>query len=295
MKLPFGKRKTGTTRASVYIRPQLVQIITSHKPDRLFEQAVNSQDEWASAIEALAKQARLELQGDIVVILSSQLYQQLQVEKPSVPDEELASAVPWAIKDMVAEPVTDLVVDYYDAPTPPMGGAKLNVVCVRRPLIQRLVDCFQQNGWALTGITTESLAVASAEAPSEHCQMLVWQVTGSELELLVLKDGQIFFSRHLRAFSRIAQLQEIEFSQDYFDSLSLELQRSIDFITASLKQPDVSQIHLSLPTRFGDRIVELLQANLSAKVSLLEHAHISDPEQFDHLPLLGALQSEVLP
>ncbi|GDY26467.1 MSHA biogenesis protein MshI [Agarivorans sp. Toyoura001] len=292
MGLAFWRRNTAKTRCSAYLRSDLV-VLADHQ-QQTFEKSVSSIEQWPEALASLCKEAQLGADHQIVFVLGNAHYQQFQVEKPKVADEELAGAVPWTIKDMVAEQVLDLAVDYYEAPAAPMASEKLNVVCVRKPIIQQLVNMANQQDLTIEGITIESLAAINFLEANERCQMLLWQPKGGDLELIVVRQGQVSFTRQLRAFSALGQMQEIEFTQSFFDSLSLELQRSIDYISATLKLPEVSVIQLAIPSRFCDEIARQLQQNLTPKVNLLELSSIESSEYYYHLPALAALQEGVL-
>ncbi|WP_221075952.1 hypothetical protein [Agarivorans aestuarii] len=292
MGLAFWRRKTAKTRCSAYLRPDF--LVLANQNEQIFEQAIDSIEQWPAAFAGLCKEAKLSSDHQIVFVLGSQHYQQFQVEKPNVPDEELAGAVPWTIKDMVAEQIPDLAIDYYQAPTTPMASEKLNVVCVRKQIIQQLVQLAQQQDIQLEGITIETLAAVNLLENNDRCQMLLWQPKAGDLELIVVRQGQVCFSRQLRAFSGLGKMQEIEFTQTFFDSLSLELQRSIDYISATLKLPDVSHIQLAIPSRFCDEIAQQLQQNLTPNVALLDMSAIESSDQYYKIPALAGLQEGVL-
>ncbi|WP_427980879.1 hypothetical protein [Agarivorans sp.] len=292
MSLAFWRRNTATSRCCAYLQPEVLVVANSQQ--QIFELALTSAEQWSKAFASLSQQAKLGSDQQIVFILGKQYYQQFQVDKPQVANEELQGAVPWTIKDMVTEPLSDLAIDYYAAPSNPMAGEKLTVVCVRKSIIQQLVTLAQQHDITIEGITIESLAVVNFMEQSERCQMLLWQAKGGDLELIVARQGQVCFSRQLRAFSALGKMQEIEFTQNFFDSLSLELQRSIDYISATLKLPEVSAIQLAIPSRFCDTIAQQLQQNLSPKVGLLEVPLLDSSEQYYQLPALAGLQPGVL-
>ncbi|MGY5452029.1 hypothetical protein ACVFI8_13975 [Agarivorans sp. MS3-6] len=288
MGLAFWRNKTAKIRCCAYLRSDLVVLANQHQ--QLFEAPVSSIEQWPEAFATLCKEAQINGSHQVVFVLGSQYFQQFQVEKPNVSEEELAGAVPWTIKDMVAEPVLDLVVDYYQAPVAPMATEKLNVVSVKRSIVQQVVEIATRQDITVEGITIESLAAVNLLEVNDRCQLLLWQPKGGDLELTVVRQGQVCFSRQLRAFSSLGKMQEIEFTQTFFDSLSLELQRSIDYISATLKLPEVNVIKLAIPSRFCDEIAKQLQQNLGPKVSLLELSAIDDSQFFYQMPAIGGLQ-----
>jgi len=87
-------------------------LLVRGQPTPLFEQeSCNGQADWPRAVQSLL--TRTHLTGSPVrVLLNGTLFQQIQIERPDVPDEELNGALPWAVKDFVTEPVMQLSCDY---------------------------------------------------------------------------------------------------------------------------------------------------------------------------------------
>lgn len=74
-------------------------------------QPVNGPHDWSKALAELFSRYGL-AKSKVRVALAASLYQQIQIDKPAVPDAEMAGALPWAIKDFVNEPVLQLAMDY---------------------------------------------------------------------------------------------------------------------------------------------------------------------------------------
>ena len=111
--------------------------------------AINGPHDWPKAMGELFAQHGL-AKSKVRVALAASLYQQIQIDKPAVPDAEMAGALPWAIKDFVNEPVLQLAMDYVDLPTPPAGRPRINVICVPKSRVQQLADAV--NGVADKGM-----------------------------------------------------------------------------------------------------------------------------------------------
>ena len=115
-------------------------LLVRGQPTPLFEQEIcNGQADWPRAVQSLL--TRTHLTGSPVrVLLPGTLFQQIQIERPDVPDEELAGALPWAVKDFVTEPVMQLSCDYYELPTNPAARPRLAVVCVPKARLQLIAQ-----------------------------------------------------------------------------------------------------------------------------------------------------------
>ncbi|RND27456.1 MSHA biogenesis protein MshI, partial [Vibrio cholerae] len=73
------------------------------------------QQSWqAVLVQTLQKHAVHDVQ--IHLVLHSQLYQTYQIEQPSIPREEWSAALPFLLKDMLSEKVTDVVADAHPLP-----------------------------------------------------------------------------------------------------------------------------------------------------------------------------------
>lgn len=115
-------------------------LLVRGQPEPLFEQeACNGQADWLRAVQSLL--TRTQLSGSPVkALLPATLFQQVQIERPDVPEDELAGALPWAVKDFVNESVLQLSFDYYDLPTNPAARPRLAVVCVPKSRMQLIAQ-----------------------------------------------------------------------------------------------------------------------------------------------------------
>jgi MSHA biogenesis protein MshI len=200
------------------------------------------------------------------VALAASLYQQIQIDKPAVPDAEMAGALPWAIKDFVNEPVLQLAMDYVDLPTPPAGRPRINVICVPKSRVQQLADAV--NGVAtLEAIVSDELAMTALYEADQTVRMLLWQPRGQELQLLVFYRGGLCFSRPLRGFVSLTGAHEPD--QGMLDGLTLEIQRSLDYLAGQLKLPEPGQMQLAIGSPFIGTLVRHLEQAFGFPVSAM--------------------------
>lgn len=227
--------------------------------------AVNGPHEWARATTELFAQHGL-AKSKVRVALGASLYQQIQIDKPAVPDAEMAGALPWAVKDFVNEPVLQLAMDYVDLPTPPAGSPRINVICVPKSRIQLVADAV--NGVAtLDAIVSDELAMTALYEEDQTVRMLLWQPRGQELQLLVFHRGGLCFSRQLRGFAALTGPREPDIEQ--LDGLALELQRSIDYLAGHLKLPEPGQLQLAIASSAIGLLVRHLEQAFGFPVSAM--------------------------
>lgn len=252
------------------------------------EERCQGQTDWARAIAALVQ--RTASQGARVsVLLEASLYQQVQIERPEVPDEELAGALPWAVKDFVSEPVTQLGLDYYTLPTNPAARPRLAVVGVNRARLHVIADAVNAVAH-LERIGTEELGLADLPGVVPQMVLLLFQLPDRDLQLLAICDGRLCFSRQLRGFTALTRQPLGAQETVIADNLLLELQRSMDYLVAQLKLPAVSQLYVAMASPDPAGVVDFLQRNLALAVLPVELPVGAEGGQW--LPLVGHLQQE---
>ena len=279
-----------TPRDRVVLSLSLERVLLARAtPDWVFaEERCQGQADWARAIAALIQ--RTASQGARVsVLLEAGLYQQVQIERPEVPDEELAGALPWAVKDFVSEPVTQLGLDYYSLPTNPAARPRLAVVGVNRQRLRAIADAVNAVA-RLERIGTEELALADLPGVAPQMVLLLFQLPERDLQLLAICEGRLCFSRQLRGFTALTRQPLATLDSLIADNLLLELQRSMDYLVAQLKLPAVSQLYVAIDTPDPAAVAQYLQQNLAMTV------HTIDPPAGAQgrfwLPLVGHLQQE---
>jgi len=98
--------------------------------------------------------------------------------------------------------------------------------------------------------------------------LLVCQQPNEEINLLIVKNGQLFFSRRLRGFAQIAHKTEDELTMGVIDALSLEIQRSTDYFERQLKQAPIKAIEILLPVEQEAFLARKLAENTNVEVKL---------------------------
>ena len=101
------------------------------------EETVLGGDVNAAITALLERYKRFDLQGQPVqIVLSSNLVEQIPVDRPDVPMADIVPTLQWTLKDLVTIPAADLLLDYYDIPVQVGGAKKINVVAASRTKVQ---------------------------------------------------------------------------------------------------------------------------------------------------------------
>jgi MSHA biogenesis protein MshI len=218
-------------------------------------------------------------QGQCHLVLSNLHSQIVQVDRPKVPDTEINAALKWQIKDLVNIAPDNMVLDYFDGPMLSGGVEKINVVCTAKDDLVELVTNLNTDTLKVESITTEEFAFASLLPIQQDAVLLVCQQPDEEINLLIIKNGQLFFSRRLRGFSQIAKKSVDELTMGLIDSLSLEIQRSTDYFERQLKQAPVKTIEILVPIQNEAFLARKLAENTNLEVKLFTMPSLLESER----------------
>jgi MSHA biogenesis protein MshI len=191
------------------------------------------------------------------VALSVGKYQILQIDKPAVEDSELSQALQWAVKEQLPGQ-DDLILDYFDYPASPPNAKKLNVVALPKQEIGSICEGIRHAGLELQNIGIEELATCNLISESDDAVITLFQETGDQVCLNIVKQNQLFFSRRLRGYENLSSFSVAELQMGVGDTLSVEVQRSMDYFESQLRQAPVRKIYISLDSAHQSTIAELL-------------------------------------
>ncbi|WP_421183336.1 MSHA biogenesis protein MshI [Aeromonas enteropelogenes] len=260
------KRSTPSRQVGLLLANDRIMLAAVANPPVFATRTINGPHEWGQAVNELFSRHGL-AKSKVRVALAASLYQQIQIDKPAVPEAEMAGALPWAIKDYVSEPVLQLAMDYVDLPTPPAGQPRINVICLPKSRVQQVAEAI--NGVAtLDAIVSDELALTSLYEADKAVRMLLWQPRGQDLQLLVFHQGGLCFSRQLRGFGALTgELEEPDAL--LLDTLALEIQRSLDYLTGQLKLPELGQMQLAIASSFIGTLVRHMEQTFGMAVSAM--------------------------
>lgn len=169
----------------------------------------------------------------VTTLLAESDYRLLQIDAPSVPEEERVQAIRWRLKDMVDFPVATAALGVLDIPLEGAAAGRTPAVfAVIAPDTgvgqrQRL---FYDARLALSAIDVPEMAVRNVAALFEENNRglaFLGLVDGDSL-LVITYRGELYFSRRMELSA--VQLAEAdgERRQQLLERLALELQRTLD-------------------------------------------------------------------
>lgn len=198
------------------------------------------------------------------LVLTPSDYELLLVDAPQVPDEELAEAMRWRIKDLIDFPLEQAVVDVCPLPDDAYRG-RMNMVYVvvcRQERIRYLVDLVAAAGLYLDSIDITELVLSNlATLVDQNTRGIALLRLRSSRGLINLcQNNSMYLTRNIETgLGALTQQSDEGLELDIeipLDNLALEIQRSLDYYESQLGKGSVDNIVL-LPLR--NEMPELLE------------------------------------
>ncbi|WP_157037806.1 PilN domain-containing protein [Photobacterium aquae] len=228
------------------------------------EYSVRDSTGWPMAVRELAE--RHSLKGEHVqLVLGHGRYQSLLIEKPELPREEYPTALPFLVKDLVNDSPSELVADGFVSPL----KERLQVFVANKNLVESLVQSLREAGCELKGISVEEVVWGQFGSPG-HTQLLLQRRGKGNLQLMAFKQQVLCFQRQLRGFAApVAKSDPAPSDVMQLDGLALELQRSLDFLSAQLRDVPVTQVLVACDGEDDALLATALGERLNVKVAAL--------------------------
>ncbi len=236
------------------------------------------QEVTAAALEKIRKDTQIE-DGRYTTLLAANEYQMMMVEAPSVPVDELKTAIRWKIKDSLNYHVDDATIDVLQIPAGKYGSERpqsLYAVAASNETIRKRIALFERAKFNLNVIDIAEMAqrniAALYETEGKGVALLVFDDEGGLLT--ISSDGELFLARRIEI--SLGQLQDADEGarQQYLDRVELEVQRSLDYFDRQFHHITVGRLLVSAPADAG--VVQLLAANLDLPVEALDLAQVMD-------------------
>jgi MSHA biogenesis protein MshI len=264
-------------------------------------------DTNADALEKAGKELHL---GNYrcTMLLSGGEYQMLAVEAPSVPADELRTAVRWRLKDLLDFPVDEATIDVLDIPVD--AGATMRaqqtlfVVAARGSVLKPRQKLFSAARVGLSVVDVPELAQRNISALIEPQGRGVAMLSfGRDGGLLTVSyKGELYLARRIDLPLEQLLDPDHDRKQQRFDRITLELQRSLDHFERQFSFISIAKLVLAPSMVTG--LDEYLSSNLYMPVDTLDLASVFDladaPQLADtaqqhrfFLPLGAALREQV--
>lgn len=217
----------------------------------------------------------------------SPIYQSVQVDRPAVEEQELTATLSWSVKELMGSD-EEQVFDFIDLPVPLAGNKKVTLLAMPKLLVREASEAIFAAGLNLQSISVEELVLCDVVPAQPEPIMLLVQEGQEEISLIIVKDGYQYVNRRLKGFENLGSFSAQELQMGLLDSLSIQVQRSMDYFESQLRQAPVRKVMLHLQTPHSEVVIQQLRQVVSADISLLQpDVQVTDPLKLRSINLIS--------
>ncbi|WP_373938156.1 MSHA biogenesis protein MshI [Vibrio kanaloae] len=217
--------------------------------------------DWESALkESLS--SKVFDSNSVQLIVCANYYQTYQIDKPDIPESEWSVALPFLLKDLVSERVTEITASAVALPT----SNKLQVYVLPKKLLDKLVKITLSAQVELKGVVPEDEIWGDSAGELSNF-LLLQRSANTHFKLGAFVENTVCFQRTIR--SVVPPLTGVASSALQLDGLALELQRSIDYLSSQIKGTQLHQLKICCDEEDEAELQDALNNTLSSTVSLL--------------------------
>lgn len=203
------------------------------------------------------------------MVITAGNYQLLLGEAPKVPQEELAEALRWRVKDLIQFPIADAILDAFLLPEDSARGTSrmaYAVVTQRNNVVQLVAQAkaaqLDLQAIDIPELSLRNLAQTSCDTKRGIAVVKLGQGGGS---LQIIRDGNLYLSRQFSLPYNAGLLDDLP-----ADALILELQRSLDYFERQMRQTPPSHVYLCGENVTDDKLTPAIRNGLAVTIELLD-------------------------
>lgn len=214
---------------------------------------------------------------DCVVVLEDNQYNLFQMPLPPVEESELRSALRWSVKDLINYPVDQAVVDVFRVPVQQHREAKIYAVVTPREEIQKTVDFIRKTGLSLSAIDIEELSLGNIVEKIEGQTRGITVIHFGEQHgaISLYSDSALYLSRKIdTGLKQLEDMQSQAALEQIYESIILELQRSLDFYESEYARPPISKLVVAPRHPVLQGFCDYVSSQSGLKIELINLAQI---------------------
>jgi len=229
------------------------------------------------------------------VVLPAHRYGLRLVDAPDVEPEELGAAAQWLVKDLLEFPLEEAVIDHFQLPELPGRHGRIYVVTARSEVVREIASLTEEAGLALEVVDVSELALRNltARLPEDAQGLALLRLGRRGGVITMTQGGHLYLARGVETgFETLRERAEFEDLErdvydpaaldagpelaeeseafEAFDSLVLEIQRSLDYYESQLGQAPIGHLVVAPLEEDVPGLREYLEKHLSTSVGALE-------------------------
>ena len=308
-------RKTVPRRVAFSLETRRLALVAAlPTPDGIAIDALEVRDiDSLDQVPALLREIALEHElgaCPAVGVLHPDLYEMRMAEAPEVEAHEMAEAVRWSVRDLVDFPTEEATIDYIEIPGNPgrPTSKRIYIVAAKNEVTELVALAAEEAGLHLKKIDIGELTLRNiaARIPEDEHGLGVVRMGQHGGRLTVTRAGQLYLSRriemglsrlleepdHADHFGdvRLVEDNAAPESNENFEALLLEIQRSLDFYESQFGQAPIGDLVFAPLEAPVPELLPFLEKHLSAVVRNLDVSTMCDAR----LPISTADWSRVL-
>jgi MSHA biogenesis protein MshI len=221
-------------------------------------------------------------------------YKIFVVPQPTVQASEMAQSVRWSLGPMLDFPVEEAAIDWMSIPTQSgaagaAAGANqrpphIYVIAAHRDIVAKRTDSFRKTKLALQAVdireTAQRNVAVRLQKPDEGLGMVVLNARG--VQITFTYGGELYLDRYIEEPIESLVTGDEETRERVFDRITLQVQRSVDFMNRNYPFIAISRIVVA-PMPAPIPLRDYLAANVTERVETLDLARVFDFSQTPEL------------
>jgi len=210
--------------------------------------------------------------GPVTLALAVEDHKIHKLTRPSVEESEMSQSVIWLLKDRLDCAVEQAVVEVINHPEGCQLDDQIMVVQSSKDKIKNLVDIISEVGLELKAIDITELLLGDLLQSYPGIEQGIALVLDHEegATLLVYRGEYLYLLRQLSGITDFISCLPVEGNMMMADQLLLEIQRTLDYYDAQMRQPPLAGILLAPSFADISTLVDYLDKNLGTKVESLD-------------------------
>lgn len=267
------------------------------------------QNDFIHKLEQLVNEYSLS-HYDCHILLTTEQYRTMSIEKPAVDAHELKQAISWRIADLIDFPVEQAVLDFYSFPKSNRANsvAMLDVIACQNKIISDVIQPCQQAGLSIKVIDIQETALrnlATLLRENEQGIALMYLQENSG-RIIIQKGGELYLSRKITTGYQQLDVdnpvnQNSILSME-LDTLALDIQRSFDYVENYYDIPPITSLATVLMPINTQNIINFLNNNYGITARAMDLSVIvdcdillDDDTQNRCAPVIGASLRRAIP
>lgn len=253
----------------------LAQVLTSKKmPGQVLRSefvAASGQQAQADALKSWVRDNGLHKIPCVCVVANSDC-DVFQVERPEVEAGEMIQAVTWKIKDLINYDIASAVVDSYLMPVSSKNNQKqVGVVVAKESVISDYVEIIQASTLKLVALDIQELVRSNLQLVKHNSEQSIAVLSLSQNNglLSIYHDADLYVSRDFKLGIKQLELVTSE-DQSAFDSILLEVQRSLDYFESYYGMGSVAQLYIAPRVMITEKMAMYLQNLTNLDINFID-------------------------